>query len=33
MGFMSPLTRQDDAISMMAMPGETLHYVVDIPED
>ena len=32
MGFMSPPDApQDDVISMMAMPGETLHYVVDIP--
>jgi suppressor of ftsI len=29
----SPSAPQDDAISMMAMPGETLHYVVEIPDD
>jgi suppressor of ftsI len=29
----SPNAPQDDAISMMAMPGERLHYVVQIPED
>ena len=29
----SPNAPQDDVISMMAMPGETLHYVVDIPVD
>jgi len=29
----SPNAPQDDVISMMAMPGEGLHYVVDIPED
>jgi suppressor of ftsI len=28
----SPNAQQDDAISMMAMPGESLHYVVRIPE-
>lgn len=27
----SPLAPQDDVITMMAMPGETLHYIVDIP--
>jgi suppressor of ftsI len=27
----APTDHQDDVISMMAMPGETLHYVVDIP--
>jgi suppressor of ftsI len=29
----SPDAPQDDVIDMMAMPGETLHYVVDIPDD
>lgn len=29
----SPNAPQDDVISMMAKPGETLHYVVDIPAD
>ncbi len=29
----SPNAPQDDVISMMAMPGESLHYVVHIPED
>jgi suppressor of ftsI len=29
----SPDAPQDDVISMMAMPGQTLHYVVDIPSD
>jgi FtsP/CotA-like multicopper oxidase with cupredoxin domain len=29
----SPNTPQDDVVSMMAMPGEGLHYVVHIPED
>ena len=29
----SPNAPQDDVISMMAMPGEGLHYVLDIPED
>ena len=29
----SPAAPQDDVISMMAMPGQTLHYVVDIPLD
>lgn len=29
----SPNAPQDDVISMMAMPGETLHYLVDIPDD
>lgn len=29
----SPNAPQDDVISMMAMPGESLHYVVDIPLD
>ena len=29
----SPDAPQDDVISMMAMPGESLHYVVDIPND
>jgi suppressor of ftsI len=29
----SPDAPQDDVISMMAMPGESLHYVVDIPDD
>jgi suppressor of ftsI len=29
----SPDAPQDDVISMMAMPGQSLHYVVDIPED
>lgn len=27
----SPQAPQDDVITMMAMPGETLHYIVDIP--
>ena len=26
----SPNSPQDDVISMLAMPGESLHYVVDI---
>src|ERR1700731_301813 len=29
----SPDAPQDDVISMMAKPGDTLHYVVDIPAD
>jgi suppressor of ftsI len=29
----SPDSPQDDVITMMAMPGESLHYVVDIPKD
>src|ERR1700694_2908386 len=29
----SPLTSQDDVIDMMAVPGETLHYLVQIPAD
>jgi suppressor of ftsI len=29
----SPDAPQDDVLSMMAMPGQTLHYVVDIPAD
>ncbi len=29
----SPQTPQDNVIDMMAMPGETLHYVVEIPAD
>jgi FtsP/CotA-like multicopper oxidase with cupredoxin domain len=29
----SPNAPQDDVISMMAMPGERLHYVVEIPDD
>ena len=29
----SPDAPQDDVISMMAMPGQTLHYVVNIPLD
>src|SRR6202140_4225300 len=29
----SPDAPQDDVISMLAMPGESLRYVVDIPED
>ena len=29
----SPDAPQDDAIDMMAMPGETLHYLVNIPLD
>jgi suppressor of ftsI len=29
----SPDSPQDDVISMMAMPGQTLHYVVSIPLD
>jgi suppressor of ftsI len=29
----SPETPQDDVISMMAMPGQSLHYVVNIPLD
>lgn len=29
----SPAAPQDDVITMMAMPGESLHYVVDIPKD
>ncbi len=29
----SPQAPQDDVIDMMAMPGETLHYVVEIPAD
>jgi suppressor of ftsI len=29
----SPAAPQDDVISMMAMPGETLRYVVNIPND
>ena len=29
----SPAAPQDDVITMMAMPGDTLHYIVDIPAD
>ncbi|MEG9437398.1 multicopper oxidase family protein [Edaphobacter sp. HDX4] len=29
----SPKSPQDDVISMMAMPGESLHYDVTVPED
>jgi suppressor of ftsI len=29
----SPKAPQDDVISMMAMPGQSLHYLVDIPND
>ena len=29
----SPLAPQDDAITMMATPGQTLHYKVDVPRD
>src|SRR5438270_8771085 len=29
----SPDAPQDDVISMMAMPGDSLHYVVDIPNN
>ncbi len=29
----SPLVPQDNVLDMMAMPGDTLHYVVDIPQD
>jgi suppressor of ftsI len=29
----SPNAPQDDVISMLAMPGQTLHYVVEIPKD
>jgi len=29
----SPQAPQDDVIDMMAMPGDTLHYVVQIPRD
>jgi suppressor of ftsI len=29
----SPESPQDDVLSMMAMPGESLHYTVDIPLD
>lgn len=29
----SPTAPQDDVISMMAMPGQSLHYVVNIPSD
>lgn len=29
----SPNAPQDDVLSMMAMPGQSLHYVVDIPLD
>jgi len=29
----SPDAPQDDVISMMAMPGQSLHYTVDIPQD
>jgi FtsP/CotA-like multicopper oxidase with cupredoxin domain len=29
----SPKAPQDDVLSMMAMPGQTLHYVLDIPRD
>jgi len=29
----SPNAPQDDVLSMMAMPGQSLHYVVEIPED
>lgn len=29
----SPSAPQDDVISMMAMPGQSLHYVVDIPNN
>src|SRR5260370_32175116 len=30
---MSPQAPQDNVIDMMAMPGEMLHYVVEIPAD
>jgi len=29
----SPNAPQDDVLSMMAMPGQTLHYTVSIPQD
>ena len=29
----SPDAPQDDVITMMAMPGQTLHYVVNLPSD
>ena len=29
----SPNAPQDDAITMMAMPGQTLHYIVNVPLD
>ena len=29
----SPDSPQDDVITMMAMPGQSLHYVVNIPLD
>jgi FtsP/CotA-like multicopper oxidase with cupredoxin domain len=29
----SPMKPQDDVLDMIAMPGQTLHYVVDIPKD
>ncbi len=29
----SPNAPQDDVLSMTAMPGESLHYVVDVPKD
>jgi suppressor of ftsI len=29
----SPNAPQDDVVSMLAMPGKSLHYIVDIPED
>ena len=29
----SPMSPQDDVFDMMAMPGQTLNYVVDIPKD
>lgn len=29
----SPHAPQDDVLSMMAMPGQSLHYVVEVPED
>jgi len=29
----SPNSPQDDVVSMMAMPGQSLHYVVNIPQD
>jgi FtsP/CotA-like multicopper oxidase with cupredoxin domain len=29
----SPDAPQDDVLSMMAMPGQTLHYIVNIPQD
>lgn len=29
----SPNAPQDDVLSMMAMPGQSLHYVVEVPDD